>query len=255
MSIVFYHNNLAKTATITASSENAQYPVSNINDDRRTKVFRSTSNSDNIVFDLGSAESVEAICLAPNWQTGFGFTGITIEANATDSWGSPAFSTVLSFDSTFQTSITELSSAQEYRFWRFVITSTLGYCEISNVFIGSKVDISTNGIVQGLSYENMDLVNKSTSEYGQEFIDDIAQQKMLNNMSYETMTTAEIEQFYGVYDNVRSIKPFWVRFKNPDSIFTDEDRYSGIYKFTRVSKVTINKGGFFSVGFNLIEQK
>lgn len=255
MSIVFYHSNLAKTASVTPSTENAQYPVSNLNDDRRTKVYRSTSNSDNVVFDLGSTEDVDAVCISPNWQTGFGFTAITIEANATDSWGAPAFSQSFTFDSTFGVGITEFSATQSYRFWRLVITSTLGYCELANVFIGPKTDISTNGIADGISYQEMDLVNRRTSEYGQEFIDDITTQTRLDSMQYNHMTTAEVTQFLSIYDNVRSVTPFWVRFKNLDSVLDDADRYSGIYKFSSKPKIQIRKAGFFNVPFSLVEQK
>lgn len=255
MSLVFYHNNLAKTATVTPSTENAQFPVANIKDDRRTKVYRSTSNSDNIVFDLGATEDVDAVCIAPDWRNGFGFTAITIEANATDVWTSPAFTQSFSFDSTYGTGITEFSSTQSYRFWRLVITSSLGYCELGNVFIGPKVDITTNGISEGILFQNNDIVKTSTTEYGQEFYDVIAQRKEITGLRYSTMNTSEITQFFGIIDNVRTINPFWVRFKNLDSILDDADRWGGIYKFTRVPKVTLNSGGFFNVPFQLKEQK
>lgn len=255
MSLVYYHNNLAKNASITASTENAQYPVSNIIDDRRTKVYRSTSNSDNIVFDFGSAESVDAVCIAPNWQTGFGFTAITIEANTADSWGAPAFSQAFSFDSTYETGITELSSTQSYRYWRLVITSSLGYCELANVFIGPKVDITTTGINDGVQYMNQDLKNERTSVYGQEFIDDITQRKMLEGISYSNMTLAEATALMGVVDNVRTVSPFWVRFKNVDSILDDADRWGGIYRFNKIPKLQLSKGGFYQLSFNLKEQK
>lgn len=255
MSLVFYHSNLVKTASITASTENAQYPVNNILDDRRTKVYRSTSNSDNIVFDFGSAEDVDAVCIAPNWQTGFGFTAITIEANTADSWGAPAFSQSFTFDSTYGTGITEFSSTQSYRYWRLVITSSLGYCELANVFIGPKVDITTTGINDGINYVNEDLKTERTSEYGQEFIDEIAQRKMLENVSYANMNLSEATQIMGVVDNVRSVNPFWVRFKNVDSILDDADRWGGVYRFTKVPKLTLNRGGFYQLSFNLKEQK
>lgn len=255
MSIVYYHNNLVKSASITASTENAQYPVSNITDDRRTKVYRSTSNSDNVVFDFGSAEDVDAVCIAPNWQTGFGFTSITIEANTASTWGSPAFTQSFSFDSTYETGITELSSTQSYRYWRLVITSSLGYCELANVFIGPKVDITTTGINDGIVYNNDDLISERTTVYGQEFVDDITQRKMIENVSYSNLNLTEATAIMGVVDNVRSVKPFWVRFKNVDSVLDDADRWGGIYKFSKVPKLTLNRGGFYQMSFNLMEQK
>jgi len=255
MSLVYYYNNLAKTATITASTENAQYPASNIKDDRRTKVYRSTSNSDNVVFDFGSAEDVDAVCIAPNWQTGFGFTSITIEANTANVWGSPAFSQAFSFDSTYGTGITELSSTQSYRYWRLVITSSLGYCELANVFIGPKMDITTTGVNSGIRFKVDDLVETRQTEYGQVFIDDITQKKKIENVNYENMNKTEIANFEAFYDYARTVNPFWVRVKNLDSVINDADRYGGIYRFTRVPDIVLSLGGFYSTSFRLEEQK
>ena len=254
MSIVFYSDNLVRNALITGSTENAQFPTSNINDDRRTKVFRSTSNSDNVVFDLGSIEDIDSVCLSPNWRDGYGFISLTVEANGVDEWSSPAFTQVLTYDAKHGISITDFASTQTYRFWRFVMTSSLGYCELANVFIGRKLDISTNGIVEGLGYRNTELVKKSTTEYGQEFYDLFGQRRELDNVRYESMNVTELTQFMTVYDEMLTTKPFWVRFTNPNGALDTPWRYSGLYKFAQISKVTFAGGGFYAIPFALSEQ-
>lgn len=252
--IRFLSNNLVETASLTASTENAQFPVSNIQHDFRTKVFRSTSNADNVVFDLGSIEPVDYIGIVDNWQNGFGISTITVEANATDSWPG-AFSTTLTFDSTFGVGIKSFTE-ENYRFWRFSFTSTLGYCEVANIFIGKAVNIDTNGIGYNWGYTNKDLKRMSASRYGQEFIDDIAQRKELTGLKIRVMNTTELDKFFEVVDNRRTTKPMFIEFCDPSSsLLNDLDRLNGMYKFTSEPRETNVTAGFWETSFNLKEQK
>jgi len=253
--IKFLANNLVEGATITGSTSNAQFPASNIAEDFRTKVWRSTSNSDNVVFDLGSIEPVDYLAIADNWQSGFGVSTITVEANATDSWGAPSFSTTLTFSSTFGVGLKSITE-QSYRYWRFVVTSTLGYCELSNIFIGKAVDITTNGVDYNWSYLNADLKKVSTSRYGQEFIDDMGQRKELNGLSMKVVDTTELDQFFEVFDERRTIKPFFIDFADENNVISnDSNRFSGIYKFKNEPEITNVSSGFWNTTFSLKEQK
>lgn len=257
MSFKFLANNLVDQASIFTSSENSQFPASNIKHDFRTKVYRSTSNSDNIVFDLGSIEDVDHVAICDNWQDGFGVSAVTIEANGTDNWTSPAFSTSMTLDTEFGVSIKALSSQQSYRFWRLVLTSTLGYCEISHVFIGKASSVSTNGVSYGWSYKNNDLKKQATSRYGQEFIDSIAQRKELMNLSFKVMNTTELDKIFEVYDNRRTVKPFYVKVgDDTDTIISNEDRFNGLYKLTAMPSVS-NPSTFalYDVTLSMREQK
>lgn len=257
MSFKFLANNLVDQASIFTSSENSQFPASNIKHDFRTKVYRSTSNSDNIVFDFGSIEDVDHVAICDNWQDGFGVATVTIEANATDTWGTPAFSTTMTLDTTFGVSIKALSSTQSYRFWRLVLTSTLGYCELSHVFIGKASSVSTNGVSYGWSYRNQDITKVSTSRYGQEFIDDITQRKELSNLSFKVMNTTEIDTIFEVYDQRRTTKPFYVKVgDDTNSIISNEDRFNGLYKLTSMPSVSNPSAfGLYDVTLSVREQK
>jgi hypothetical protein len=256
MSIKFLSNNLVDSATLTPSTVDAQYPVANINDDRRTKTFRSTSNSDNIVIDFGSAESCDHFAIVDNWNNGFGVTAITIEANATDSWGAPAFTTTATLDTTFGVSIKAFSSAQSYRFWRIVLTSTLGYCEVSKIFLGTATAITTNGVGYGWNYKNKDLARITSNRYGQKFIDDIGSQKELNNLQFQVMDKDEMDSIFAVYDANRTVKPFFIYLPlETDSLSNNDDRYNGLYYFkTSPSFENINSG-YYNTSLNLVEAK
>ena len=256
MSLKFLSSNLMEGASLTASTANAQYPVSNLTDPRRTKTYRSTSNSDNIVIDLGTAESIDHFAVVDNWQNGFGVTAITIEANGTDSWGAPAFSTTVTLDTTFGVGIKAFSSAQSYRFWRIVLTSTLGYCELSNIFLGAATQITTNGVNYNWSYTNRDLSRQSTNRYGQKFIDDIGTQKELNNLQFQVMDKDEIDKIHEVFDLNRTVKPFFVYMDlESDNLYNNDDRFNGFYYFKDSPEFTNINSGYYNTTLAMIEAR
>jgi hypothetical protein len=254
--IQFFAQNLIYNSTLTASTVNSQYPVSNLQSDFRTKVWRSTSNSDNLVIDLGAAQEIDAICLSANWQDGFGVSAVTIEANATDSWGSPAFSTTITLDSTYDHAFKVLTSSETYRYWRLVCTSTLGYCELAYIYIGKKTAITTNGLNYNWNYAQVDQVKTQRTVYGQEYFDDYGTRKEITGASFEVMNTTELDQIFEVFDNCRTIKPFFFKFgDDSNTVISDEDRISGLYKLTGKPQVTNISSGFYNTSLGMREQK
>ena len=255
MTIRFLANNFVDAAVMTPSTVNAQYPVSNIQDDRRTKSFRSTSNSDNIVFDLGAIEAVDHVAMVANWQNGFGVATVTIEANGSDSWGAPAFSTTLTLDTTFDVGIKSFVS-ESYRYWRLVFTSTLGYCEVSNMFIGTADQVTTNGTGYNWQYTNKDIKKVSTNRFGQEFIDDITTRKEVNNLNFQLMDKNEVDLIFNAYDNVRTVKPLFLYFPlETDSLFNNDDRFNGMYRFSNAPLMENVNSGFYNFTLSMKECK
>jgi hypothetical protein len=76
--------------TITASSEASGFPGSNLLDVHKPGAeWRSTATTEqNIVFDTGTVGCVVTAVFLGDVN----FTSVTIQGNATDSWGSPSFS-------------------------------------------------------------------------------------------------------------------------------------------------------------------
>ena len=132
-----YLNLVDQDATIiTASTEDAFYPASNLKDPRTTKKFRTTATSGNVVFDFITTEAVDTIMVRGDALSGRGFTGtLTVEANATDSWGSPAYTSTLTFSDDNNIGFNVLTSDESYRYWRIVGSGT-SYLELSNICIG-----------------------------------------------------------------------------------------------------------------------
>jgi hypothetical protein len=130
----FLSVNKILTATLTPNTENAQFPVENIQDPRTTKVFRTTGTSLALVIDFGSAMAIDTIAFKASKTGSIGWTGnLTLEMNATDSWGAPSFTTAITPDLDFNIGYKTFST-QTYRYARLTATGS-SYVELSNIFL------------------------------------------------------------------------------------------------------------------------
>jgi hypothetical protein len=249
----FYALNQVYSASITPSSVNAQYPISNLKEDRRTKTFRSTTNSDNIVFDFGSPIEIDSFCVVDNPINGFGFTTITLQLNATNSWGSPSVSVPITIDPLYGFGNFEQASGNFYRYARIVLTSSLGYCELSNVFIGARTQLIDNDITFPVNYDQGTIATIAKNRYGQRFIDEIGSQKRMT-FSINTMTQSEMDVLFEMIEFNGSTIPFFIKFCD-GALSSSQNRFNGMYYFLDDPKASYGVGGYWSLQMQIDEAK
>jgi hypothetical protein len=137
---VLYENKI-KDATITYSSETYLYEAANVVSIDSLETWRSDDVDDYLVFEV-TAGSFDCIGIKNH-----NFTSdvtITLEANSSDSWGSPAFSETIDYraDTIFQYFTAPVS---DYAFWRIHIedaTNTDLYVEMGTVYLGNYLTLS-----------------------------------------------------------------------------------------------------------------
>lgn len=244
-----YDKNLVDQATLGASSSNALFPVSNVKDSRRSKVYRSNSNNDSVVFDFQETSEINSLFIVPDKRSGFGLSTVVVEFNAVDSWASPAHSVTLPFS-------TELGIGHvtfnmiEYRFARVVMTSTLGYCELANIFIGKSIDLS-KGINFGWSLKDEELSNKQYNRYGQLFTDVILRQKKIN-CTLENLPKEDMDKMFSLLDRTGETNPIFIAIGNNEMI-SDYRRFSGMVYLNDVPTVVNSLFAKFSLTLSLKE--
>lgn len=257
MGVKFWNFNLVDQdqTVITPSSTNALFPADNIKDSRSTKVFRSTAASCNIVFDFITTESVDSILLAPNFINSWGFiTPITVEANPTDTWGAPAFSTTITaaeVDQVHGIAIKEFS-AQSYRFWRLTFTGG-SYVELSKVFIGSVQSVGTRSVSFGWAYADTDLSQSIANRYGQKFTDIITGLKRMS-FSLNLLGKDEMDDVFSVFDYNRTHIPFFFELTDCD-ILNNTNRIAGRFFFDELPQITNSSYGLFDLSLTISEAK
>jgi len=251
MSVKLYADNLVKQATLTASSENAQFPTSNLKDDRRSKVFQSTTTSCNIVFDIGDIREIDSVCIVESGYDPIGFTSATIELNSVDSWISPPVSQVLTIDPVNGWINYDWASVQNYRFARISFVNTPNPVEVSKVFIGKRVELDQICFSYPLNYKQNNNASVSRNRLGQKFIDEVNTQKEFSG-SINTMTKDEVDQIFEVVDYASFTRPVWVNF-NGSYVLNDENKISGYYYLNDDPTFTLQSGNYWSVGLSFTE--
>jgi hypothetical protein len=244
-----YDNSYVPTATLTASTTNALFPLTNINDNRRSKVWRSTTNSDNIVINFGSAKEVDSFFIVCDKRGNFGFSTITLEFNSTDSWGSPAATESITFSNTFKVGLKDFAT-KNYQYVRIVLTSSLGYCEVSNIYLGKRIDMDRS-ISFDWTYKSDDLSNSKTNRYGQRFTDETIRQTTISG-ALRLLDKDQLDQFFSVYDNVGEKKPFFIQL-GCDEMTNDNRRYSGMVYFSSLPQITNTSFNRYNLSMTLIE--
>ncbi len=124
-------SNLALSSKLVVSTEDADYPKANLIDNLSDKLFKFTATSGNIVIDSTSAVEINFVSLI-NTNIGSAVS-VTLQRNATDSWGSPSFSVVLDNSTA---GIFKTFTANTYRFSRIVIATNSAIPYIGQVWIG-----------------------------------------------------------------------------------------------------------------------
>lgn len=251
----WYYNNLATSANLSPSSENALYPAENIQDTRRTRVWRSTTNTDHIYFDFGSAENLDSIVLVDSLFNGFGFTTASLELNSVATWTSGAPVTIsITIDNTNGIAFGKHSSTVNYRYAKLILTSTLGYCEVSKVFIGVEREVSAQvDFSYPLKYSNQDKSIVAKNRYNQIFVDSIYRFKQISGQ-INTMTNSEVDVLIELDNLCSTTKPFFVRFDQAAvNLMTDNDVMAGYYRLTKELEFSLSSGNYWNTSIDMEE--
>lgn len=255
MSVKFWHYNLVDQpqTVITATNQNAFFPAENIKDPRTTKVLRSTTTETAVTFDFTTIEDVDSILLVPHSQLGWGFTGsILVEANATNNWASPAYTTTIGpaeIDQIHNIAIKEFP-VQTWRFWRLTFTNT-PYVEVSKIFIGKLNNVGGRSVSFGWSYIDNDLSQSVVNRYGQKFTDVITSQKRLG-FALNVMTKDQMDQFFEVYDYNRTFRPFFFQVCDCE-IMNDMERFAGYFTFDQMPEIVNNNHSLYDLQATVTE--
>lgn len=251
MSLRFYADNLVYQSNITASSVNAQFPVDNIKDFRRTKVFKALSNSAQVVFDLGDIREIDSIALVDSGVDSFGFDSLVVEMNNVNSWATPPFQQSVTIDAVNGWANISLPSVESYRYVRLVLTNTGDNVGVSKVFIGKSFYNEQICFTYPIDYKQRNNATVSTNRYGQKFFDEISSAKEISG-TIPALDKTEVEELFELLDLVSFTRPLWLNF-NGLNIMLDANRFNGCYYLKEDPTVSLGVGNFWDVELKLEE--
>jgi len=142
------YTNLIDAGTVgSASTVNLLYPVANIQNQRLSKRWRSTTpTAQTVVINLGSAKAVDTVAVLGHNLSGS--AAVSVEAHTSDSWGTPALSAI-SLTYNAGVILKYLAAAQTFQYWRFTLddpTNTDGYVEMGRPWLGTYLAIDPSSL-------------------------------------------------------------------------------------------------------------
>ena len=141
---IVYDNLVDDAEALTASTADPLYPIENVQNQRLAKRWRVTDGSaQTVVVDLGDPIEVSTVAILGH-SIASGAT-LTISANATDSWGSPTYSTSLTYNT--GVILRFLPSAQTFRYWQFGINDAGNTFEVGRLWLSGYQQIKPSSLL------------------------------------------------------------------------------------------------------------
>ncbi len=208
--INFLSDNLVNDAdlTITTGSENAQFPLDNIQNVSTAKKFRSTGNTVVIELDLQQTRDIDTIAIVGDATDQLGVTAVSVKTSVTTdfSLSTPIPITISSEHNIGYEFITEVT----HRFVEVTFTGTGSFAEVSNMFIGKRINLIQNNFsINSFRYGYDDNSRVRQNRYGQSFIDELPLRKNLSG-TMEFATKNEQETLDDMFIRHGRHEPLWI---------------------------------------------
>lgn len=204
--IRFNATNLFDSGTLTASTEDAAYPKENLRHPFRALTTRTTAIAAQWwKVDLGSAKGFTFAALL-NHNLTAGDT-VSVQANATDSWGAPSFSQALTVVE--GGIICAYFARQTYRWVRFAVAKASGtYIEAGRAIVADHYAPAAN-YATGMQAAVEDLSTGLLTISGQ-YHGDILPIRRVFTLPFSRIGTTQKQEIEAIHAIVHTVTPFMV---------------------------------------------
>lgn len=182
-----------------------------------------------VLIDLGAAAAIDTFVLLFDPVSGLRLSSsavVRIQANATNSWSSPAVDVVVTADTQFNIFSKYWSSDQTYRYWRVKVVDPQNaflYVELGKIILAKATQLSRLPS-NGFKWVKVDRSRKMTNEYGHEYVDSYPLKAALQ-VSMTHLPYADAKTLDSIFQRVGSAIPLFVVLDPTETLF-DKDHFS-----------------------------
>ena len=250
--ISFLSNNLVDNAVLalTSGTANAQFPLSNIQNDSPSLKFRSTTNTVTLVIDTQVTQNANSLSIVGDPTGVLGVTAATFKSSTTLDF-SLSTPIVMTLSSEFNMGL-EYTTDTSDRYWQIELTGQGSYVEIGNIYIGERTNLPQNSISIGsFTYGNDDKSTVRKNQYGQRFVDLRNKVKTLAG-SIEFCTQSETETLDDLWQVHGVNKPLWVVVDKDSQAMTDGEFRLSMYGYlTKLPSWRANGGQLYTTSLKM----
>ncbi len=242
----------------TASTEDSEFPATNLADQLRSKVWRTTSvSSQSVIVDLQSQEEADSFAVFFRANQPVKLTGgatIKVEGNASADFTSPLFSTTVTLDTDNLVISHFLTSSESHRYWRLFIDdpgNPYGHLEVSKFVVGKSEKFT--GVTRGFKWSNIDASKTQRTAFGQMYSDVLPVRKRFEfELPLEDFSNFERAiNFYGL---VGKTEGFLTALDPEEAIWGEKDRFLLWGNFSSDFEAVDNPSVYFTMPFAVEEQ-
>lgn len=211
---------------------------------------------ESITIDLQSPTAIDSFAWVFDAMRGNPFSSnvvLTLMANATNIWSSPAVSQSLTIDTTYDSVSNFFTSNQTYRYWRLKIVdpaNTNLQVEVAKLGLALATQLSSLPI-QGFTYDLLDQSQIYRNLYGHEYTDLYPTRKNLA-ISYMGLSYADWKTIESIYRRNGMITPFFMAM-DPTQVFFNKDNMLFYCKFDQGMAPVQNTRDVFNNQINFKE--
>jgi len=180
--------------------------------------------------------------------------------NETDTWGSPTFTTTLTYDAEVISKLGTAGSGLHtgpLRYWRVEfsdIDNPNGFLELSNIFLGNAFGDSTTGRVQ-FPFASQFLDQSTTQvSFGGSTFSNLREKTQRFSARWFNLKKAEVEELEAIYDEFGTSTPFFISM-DTDAVFsTSANRRISYVKLTGPPTWSLDNPDIFSATMQFNEE-
>jgi len=217
--------------TITSTTEDAEFPVSNLTSDSRSQVWRSASGTttDRVVINLGSAKDIDSFAMFFDALNPLPLTSsavVKLQANTSDSWGAPPVDVTLSIDQVYKNAYHFFTSTQNYQYWAVSVsdgTNPNNQIELSLLYLSEAAGTSQPpeiGFKDGIK----DQSKPRSTAFGHEYWD-IYPNRISWDFNFKALSEADKILFKDIFTEVGKHGTIVTALDSDENIFTDANEY------------------------------
>lgn len=211
MTPIYQHplDNVASTATITVQSgtEDTDYPVAYLTDNRITRPAKLTTTTGAFQFEFLGSQRLDLFALGPHNLTGG--LSVKLQGHTSATWGSPAFSADVVIPTVREDGVRPMPfldlttatgySAGGFRYWRLVVVGTnAAPIAIGEVWMSAAKRTFTEAYRWSYEVDEERFIEEHVTEYGMVIVYDLQIRKRRFRASFPASdaTVAEITAWH-----------------------------------------------------------
>lgn len=216
----------------------------------------SLHTEEGVIIDTISTEAIDSVAVLFDPIDGIKLSGeavLTIEANPTANFTSPAVTQTLTIDEESAVATHFFSSSQSYRYWRLKIVDTKNpylYVEVGNIVLGLAMAL-TQAPEIGFGFKYDDRSKLAVTPYGHQYADVYPTLKGFE-FNYNVLQYADLELLMDSFERVGNIGTVVLAIDTSEELF-DKDRFFiyGKYSGDFAPKHRVNQ--LFNLSLRILE--